>query len=149
MVGGEQALGNCVGRTTRLYCGSVCHSTERKPHHVLNASLRNQCYSSRFYGDDPSIEHALAGIEGAAATVIRDILATKRLPTPGSDDHWTALMRAAQLRAAASEMLKFLRDFAMWSRWYETADRRDRSLDDTVSGHPIPGIPSDPVLPIA
>ena len=58
---------------------------------VLNSSLRNQCYSSRFYGDDPSIEHALAGIEGAAATVFRDILTTKRLPTPGSIDHYTLM----------------------------------------------------------
>ena len=39
---------------------------------ILNASLRNQCYSARFYRDNPIIEHALAKIEGAAATVFRD-----------------------------------------------------------------------------
>lgn len=72
-------------------------------HNVLNASLRNQCYSSHFYGDDPRIEHALAGIEDAAAGVIRDIIVTKRLPSHRSSDHLT-LMEFTMIQRARTQM---------------------------------------------
>ena len=95
---------------------------------VLNASLRNQCYSSRFYGDDPSIEHALAGIEGAAATVIRDILTTKRLPTPGSVDHYT-LMVFTMTQRARTQTSAVTTD-AMTDGMFKAAYRGDPRIKD-------------------
>ena len=91
----------------RFYLGNFSATRRRSIHlfnipssrHVLNASLRNQCYSSRFYGDDLSIEHALAGIEGPTAAVIRHIITTKRLPSPRSDDHYTLMVFTITQRA--------------------------------------------------
>lgn len=95
---------------------------------VLNASLRNQCYSSRFYGDDPSIEHALADIERAAAPVIRHILSTKRLPTPKSDDHYT-LMAFTALQYARTQASAATTD-AMTDGVIKAAYRDDPRIKD-------------------
>ncbi len=95
---------------------------------VLNASIRNQCYGSRFYGDDLNIEHALAGIEEAAATVIRHILSTKRLPTPKSDDHYT-LMAFTVLQHARTQTSAATMD-AMTDGMIKAAYREDPRIKD-------------------
>ena len=95
---------------------------------VLNASLRNQCYSARFYGDNPIIEHALAKIEGAAATVFRDILTTKRLPTPGSVGHHT-LMIFTMTQRARTQTSAITTD-AMTDKMLKTAYREDPRIKD-------------------
>lgn len=94
---------------------------------VLNASLRNQCYSSRFYGHDPTIEQALAGIEGATATVLRDILATKRLPEPGTVDHYT-LMVFTMTQSTRTQM-SAVRTDAMFDGMLKAAYREDPRLE--------------------
>ena len=95
---------------------------------MLNASLRNQCYSLRFYGDDPTIEHALAGIEGATATVIREILATKRLPSHGSEDHYT-LMAFTMTQRARTQVAAATTD-AMTDGILKIAYREDPRIKD-------------------
>ena len=95
---------------------------------VLNASLRNQCYSPRFYGDDPSIEHALAEIEGATATVIRHTLGTERLPKPGSVDHYT-LMAFTVTQHARTQMSAVATD-AITDGMLKAAYRGDSRIKD-------------------
>ena len=95
---------------------------------ILNASLRNQCYSARFYGDDPIIEHTLAKIEGAAATVFRDILTTKRLPTPGSVGHHT-LMIFTMTQRARTQTSAITTD-ATTDKMLKTAYREDPRIKD-------------------
>ena len=95
---------------------------------VLNASLRNQCYSSRFYGDNPIIEHALAGIEGAASTVFHDILTTKRLPAPGSPDHYV-LMAFTMIQRGRTRVSAVTTD-AMTDKMLKTAYREDPRIKD-------------------
>lgn len=95
---------------------------------VLNASLRNQCYSLRFYGDSPIIEHALAGIEGAASTVFHDILTTKRLPAPGSPHHYT-LMAFTMIQRRRTQMSAVTTD-AMTDKMLKTAYREDPRIKD-------------------
>ena len=95
---------------------------------VLNAKLRTQCYRSRFYGDDPTIEHALAGIEGAAATLFHDILTTKRLPTPRSAEHYTLMAFAMTLRARTQKSA--LTTNAMTDKMLKAAYREDPRIKD-------------------
>ena len=115
-------------------------------HNVLNASLRNQCYSSHFYGDDPIIEHALAGIEGATATVIRDILMTKRLPTPRSVDHYT-LMTFTMTQRARTQMSAVTTD-AMTDGMLKAAYRGDPRIKDLdIEGLKI-GFKNSVLLPL-
>ena len=57
---------------------------------IQHASMRDQCYSHRFYGPD-EIEDILAQLEGAAASVIQAIIASGEPPTPGTEQHGTLL----------------------------------------------------------
>lgn len=55
---------------------------------IPNGNLDNQCYRDYFYGKQPAIEHALGGIEGAAAEVIKRCLLEKETCPPRlSPDH--------------------------------------------------------------
>ena len=99
----------------RFYLKNFATSSGRRIHlfnipsgrNVLNASLRDQCYGSRFYGNDPSIEQGLADLEEATAAVFRDILRTQRLPKRGSEHHrtlmaFTVTQHARTQRSAAT-----------------------------------------------
>jgi Protein of unknown function (DUF4238) len=54
---------------------------------IASGNLSNQCYRNYFYGKQPTIEHALAGIEGAAAQVISGLLSGQKPPPPLSSEH--------------------------------------------------------------
>jgi hypothetical protein len=58
---------------------------------ILGANLRNQCYRDYFYGKQPVVELAAAGVEAEAAEVFRNIDRYKSLPPPFSADHVTLL----------------------------------------------------------
>lgn len=55
---------------------------------VQDASLRDQCYAHRLYGEDDIVENALSKIEGVAARVIARIIETDSPPDAGSQDHY-------------------------------------------------------------
>lgn len=71
-------------------------------HTVLFGNLSNQCYRNYFYGKQPSIEHALSGIEGAAAQVIRNLLQGQKPPASLSNEH-IVLSHFIVLQAARTE----------------------------------------------
>lgn len=128
----------------RFYLGKFSETGGRSIHlfnipsnrNVLNASLRNQCYTPRFYGDDPKIEHALASIERATATVIREILMTKRLPPPRSADHYT-LMAYTTTQRARTQTSAATTD-AMTDGMLKAAFRGDPRINDLdLEGHRI------------
>src|SRR5260370_15048243 len=54
---------------------------------VTRGNLSNQCYRDYFYGKNPEIEHALAGMEGSAAAVIKNWLERAAVPRPLSAEH--------------------------------------------------------------
>ncbi|WP_316200661.1 MULTISPECIES: DUF4238 domain-containing protein [unclassified Bradyrhizobium] len=55
---------------------------------ISKGNLRNQCYRDYFYGKDLTVEHALAGMEGAAAELINNaILKNEAVPRPFSAEH--------------------------------------------------------------
>jgi hypothetical protein len=54
---------------------------------IYNASLKNQCYRNYFYGQKSHVEHALAVIEGNAATLFNGIDKMGCLPSPKSLEH--------------------------------------------------------------
>lgn len=56
---------------------------------VRNASLKDQCYRHKFYGNADDVEDILAVMEGAAATVLREVHATNTLPREGTEQHGT------------------------------------------------------------
>ncbi len=56
---------------------------------VRNASLKDQCYRQKFYGTADDVENALAGMEGAAAVVLREVHATNTLPREDTEQHGT------------------------------------------------------------
>lgn len=62
------------GRSIRLY-----HLGSGKI--VARASLRSQCSRNYFYGADRRLENALANIEGADETALKQVRASTRLPT--------------------------------------------------------------------
>lgn len=68
---------------------SVCLYLPGKNVRVEEASIRGQCKRSGFYDFSPGLEDAFGDLEGEAATVIRKILGTIRLPVPNSRDHST------------------------------------------------------------
>ena len=76
---------------------------------VLGASLRDQCYVHRLYGSD-EIESALAGIEGVAAALFRDVRDRHAIPGAGTAErHALLLFIALQLSrttAAQENVLK-------------------------------------------
>ena len=95
---------------------------------VLNASLRDQCYGSRFYGNDPSTEQGLADLEEATAAVIRDILRTERLPKNGSEDRCT-LIAFIVTQHARTQMSAATTD-AMTDGMLKAAHREDPRFKD-------------------
>src|SRR2546422_1936320 len=66
---------------------------------VLGANMRNQCYRDYFYGKQPVIEHAVAGIETEGAGVFRKIDEYQSLPPPFSADHITLLTHVVMQQA--------------------------------------------------
>lgn len=54
---------------------------------VLQAKLKNQAYRDYFYGKQPEIEQAIAGIEGQAADVFRKIDEFRFPPPPFTAEH--------------------------------------------------------------
>jgi uncharacterized protein DUF4238 len=54
---------------------------------VLRANLRRQCYRNYMYGDDPTLERALAGAESEIAGLFREIDQRRDVPPPNSDAH--------------------------------------------------------------
>ena len=61
---------------------NVFNLTGNKP--IRDASIKHQCSSRRFYGDDVRVENAIAQLEAGAAPVLRSICETTRVPS--SDD---------------------------------------------------------------
>jgi len=56
---------------------------------IPQGNLDNQCYRNYFYGKTPEVEHALGGMEGSAAQVIKNCIATEAVPKPLSAEHVT------------------------------------------------------------
>lgn len=54
---------------------------------IPQGNLDNQCYRNYFYGKSPEVEHALGGMEGSAAQVIKHCIATEAVPKPLSAEH--------------------------------------------------------------
>jgi hypothetical protein len=54
---------------------------------ITRGNLGNQCYRDYFYGKTPEVEHALAGMEGSAAEVIKNCLESEAIPRPLSAEH--------------------------------------------------------------
>ena len=54
---------------------------------IANASLRDQCYAHKLYGEDDTIEDAFSVVEGAAAQLIARMRTERRAPHSGTDDH--------------------------------------------------------------
>jgi len=54
---------------------------------ITRGNLGNQCYRDYFYGKTPEVEHALGGMEGSAAQVIKDCITTEVVPKPLSAEH--------------------------------------------------------------
>jgi hypothetical protein len=54
---------------------------------ITRGNLGNQCYRDYFYGKNLEIEHALAGMEGSSAHVIKHFLASEAVPRPLSAEH--------------------------------------------------------------
>lgn len=59
---------------------------------ICNASLRDQCYKRRFYGETNEVEDLLASLEGAFASVVRKICDTKSLPIANTEEHSDLLL---------------------------------------------------------
>src|ERR1700676_408543 len=56
---------------------------------ILRANLKNQACRDYFYGKELVVEHAIAGLEAEAASVLRKIDEYELLPPPFSPDHVT------------------------------------------------------------
>ncbi|QXG46564.1 DUF4238 domain-containing protein [Pseudomonas syringae] len=54
---------------------------------INNANLKNQCYKDYFYGKNDKVEKALAGIEGAASEIFREIIRNQSAPWPFTKEH--------------------------------------------------------------
>ena len=59
---------------------------------VFGASLRDQCYASRFYGHDDRVENVLAEIEGVAARVFAQMRDHGSIPGGGTADRAALLL---------------------------------------------------------
>ena len=62
---------------------------------VANASLRDQCYRSKFYGSDDGAENTIAQLEDWISPALREVKAKNRLPELTSDNHQRLLAFAA------------------------------------------------------
>ena len=54
---------------------------------IQNASLRDQCYKHKFYGETDDLEDFLAEIETRVAPILKSIQKDQSLPKRGSEDH--------------------------------------------------------------
>ena len=54
---------------------------------VENASLRDQCYKSKFYGQNDDVEDNLMKLEDYIAPVLRSIMTKDRIPSFGSEEY--------------------------------------------------------------
>jgi hypothetical protein len=59
--------------------------------HLATASIRGQCQRPYLYGRNPVAEKALADLEGVAAQVVSDIIATSVPPPPGSKEYFNLI----------------------------------------------------------
>src|SRR3569832_1398994 len=59
--------------------------------HVRTASIRGECQRSYLYGKDPSVEAALAQMEGMACNAIRRVITTELVPADTSDDFFSLI----------------------------------------------------------
>jgi Protein of unknown function (DUF4238) len=66
---------------------------------IMGANLKNQGYRDYFYGKELNVEHAIAGLEAEAATVMRKIDEYQSLPPPFSPDHLTLVTHLVMQRA--------------------------------------------------
>lgn len=64
---------------------NVFSLSENKP--IRDASIKHQCSSRHFYGDDVRVENAIAQLETGAAPVLRSICETTRVPSAGTLEH--------------------------------------------------------------
>ena len=71
---------------------TICLYNLPKQLHVVNASLRNQCYQDYFYGKEKTTESALAGMEGEIAQLYSLIDKYNSLPPPLSEHHVAMVM---------------------------------------------------------
>lgn len=71
---------------------SICLYNLPKQLHVVNASLKNQCYQDYFYGKEKTTESALAGMEGEIARLYSLINNHNSLPPPLSEHHVAMVM---------------------------------------------------------
>lgn len=58
---------------------------------IQDASLRDQCYRHKFYGQADKIEDALGLMESHAARVLKAIQSTEMLLAEGTEEHGTLL----------------------------------------------------------
>jgi len=91
---------------------------------VQDASLRDQCYRRKFYGQRDDTEDALAVLEDHAAAVLRSIRTQKVLPTAGTEEYVTLLAFVA---------LQVLRTTTAASR---TNVHVDKMIKQVFSGDP-------------
>jgi hypothetical protein len=59
---------------------------------VQGASLRDQCYAHRLYGEDDTLEDAFATIDGLASQVIARIRLSRKAPAFGHPDHFVLMV---------------------------------------------------------
>jgi hypothetical protein len=89
---------------SRFYLKAFASDKGERQIHVYNlkrglaiegASLRDQCYGHRFYGEHDDLEDAFAEVEGIIAPAIARAIEGQRAPENGSDDHKALIMFVA------------------------------------------------------
>jgi hypothetical protein len=74
---------------------------------IQRASLRDQCFRHRFYGEPDDLEDAFAEVEGLIAPAVARAIEHQKAPDNGSDDHKALVMfLALQNGRTASAMLR-------------------------------------------
>lgn len=67
--------------------GSIALHNLKSPRTIYKASIKSQCQKHHFYGKDDAGEKALANLEGYVATLLREIVESKKAFTPFSFQH--------------------------------------------------------------
>jgi hypothetical protein len=78
---------------------------------IPSGNLKNQAYKNYFYGRDLKIENALGILEGAAAKVIRNILAKNSVISKESQDYSTLLAFVISLSVRTPYQVEQLNEF--------------------------------------
>jgi len=106
---------------------------------IARGNLTNQCYRNYFYGKNPEIEHALAGMEGSAAHVINDcVLKNGEVPRPFSAEHVIlshfVVLQAARTGFEAEAMAEATDKFfkAVYREQFGDLDNFEIGFDDPV-----------------